>query len=221
MIKSTFRKYWNHTPLAMPEFAGTRVMMMPVRLGSLDGIPEQYHGLINQLYGMIEGRFIGEIGYLTIDEQILKKGEFLRRPKKHVDGYYNGRCGAWGGGGGWGSVGNGMLVISSTPNCKAWLGNYDGEPDNEGGCEHIKLNDSFEIFEANQVYWVDGACIHETLPMEGDSPRQFLRLSMPNNGAWFEGYTENPTGIMPTGEILPQQKREDFMKYKEQKNETI
>lgn len=185
-------------------------MMMPVVLGDLRGVPENYRELIDILYGMIEKRFEGEIGYLTIDERIVQAGKTLRRSGLHVDGYYQGRCGAWGGGGGWGSVGNGMLTISSTPHCKAYLGIFNQEPDAEGGCEHFSLDESNSvIFEANQVYWVDGACVHESLPVEIDTPRQFLRLSMPNNGPWFEGYTPNPKGVLPSAEILP--RRDKFM----------
>lgn len=208
-FNSIFRKMWNHTPLEFPEFTGHRTMMMPVILGSLGGIPEQYHSLLSQLFEATEYRFIGEIGYLTIDEQTLQPNETLRRGGLHVDGFYHGKCGAWGGGGGWGSVGNGMLTISSTPHCKAYLGVFEGEPKSEGECDHLTLPNNGELFEAGEVYWVDGACVHESLPVIEETKRQFVRLSMPNNGPWFEGYTENPEGIMPTGEILP--RRDKFM----------
>lgn len=213
MINSTFRKVWNHSPLKFPEFTGTRIMMMPVKLGSYRGVPLQYAELLSHTYGAVEVRFIGEIGYLTIDEKVVEKGQTLRREGLHVDGYYHGRCGAWGGGGGWGSVGNGMFTISSTPHCEAYLGKFEGEPKDEGECEHIDLNNAVpEIFEANELYWVDGACIHKSLPVEEDTKRQFLRLSMPSNAPWFKGYTKNPKGILPSNDILP--RRDKFMKTK-------
>lgn len=207
MMKSTYRKMWHPTGVDFPEFSGTRIMMMPVIIGSLDGVPDNYAGLVNELFSMSENRFHGDIGYLTIDEKELKASETLRRAGLHVDGYYHGRCGAWGGGGGWGSVGNGMLTVSSTPHCKAYLGMIDGEPESEGECDHLDLTGiQGEIFEANQVYWVDGACVHESMPVKEDTKRQFVRLSMPNNGPWFEGYTENPTGIKPSAEIFGRRK---------------
>ena len=46
-------------------------MMMPVKLGCLDGIPQQYHSLLTSLFNVMESRFNGQIGYLTIDEQHL------------------------------------------------------------------------------------------------------------------------------------------------------
>lgn len=209
MFASTFRKIWNHSPIEFPEFSGSRIMMMPVELGSLKGIPSQYHGLIMNLYNVMESRFKGMIGYLTIDEQELEPNETLRRGGLHVDGYYHGKCGAWGGGGGWGSVGNGMLTISSTPHCKAYLGMFDGEPMAEGECDHLTVPNDGELFEAGHIYWVDGACVHESMPVEKNTKRQFVRLSMPSNGPWFEGYTENPAGVKPSNEILPE--RTKFM----------
>ena len=209
MFTSTYRKLWNHTPLEFPRFTGERIMMMPVVLGSTMGIPYRYHGFIEQLFRTIERRFDGMIGYLTIDEQDLSPEQTLRRSGLHVDGYYHGKCGAWGGGGGWGSVGNGMLTVSSTPHCRAYLGMIDGEPKDEGECDHLVMPNDGEVFEENQVYWVDGACVHESLPVTEQTKRQFVRLSMPSNGPWFEGYTENPTGVMPSDEILP--RRDKFM----------
>lgn len=210
MLTSTYRKLWNHTPMTFPDFSDTRIMMMPVVLGDLRGIPDHYRAFVERLYGMIERRFEGEIGYLTIDERVVQAGNTLRRSGLHVDGYYQGRCGAWGGGGGWGSVGNGMLTVSSTPHCKAYLGRFAEEPDPEGGCDHFVLDEQHsETFSPNEVYWVDGACVHESLPVDVDTPRQFVRLSMPNNGPWFEGYTPNPEGIMPSAETLP--RRDKFM----------
>ena len=211
MFTSTFRKAWNYAPIMFPDFSNERIMMMPVRLGSFAGIPSQYRMLISKLYGVMESRFAGEIGYLTIDEKVLNPGETLRRSGLHVDGYYHGRCGAWGAGGGgsWGSVGNGMLTISNTPHCKAYLGIFDGIPGDEGECDHLIPPNEGEIFEAGHIYWVDGACVHESLPVIEQTKRQFVRLSMPSNGPWFEGYTKNPTGILPSNDILPM--RTEFM----------
>ncbi|MBL4940352.1 MAG: hypothetical protein JKY81_01665 [Colwellia sp.] len=184
---------------------------MPVVLGWVDGIPIQYRKLVTRLYDVMERRFANNhhIGYLSIDEQILEPSQTLRRAGLHVDGYYQGRAGAWAGGGGWGSAGNGMLTISSTPHCKAYLGTIEGEPGPEGECDHLDINIEGEVFEAGHIYWVDGSCVHESLPVKRKTKRQFVRLSMPSNGPWFEGYTENPTGVKPSNEILPA--REKFM----------
>lgn len=203
MFNSIFRQIWIPSPVIFPEFSNTRIMMMPVVLGSKVGIPKHYQALVSRLYEAVEIQHLGQTGYLTIDEQYLQPGETLRRTGLHVDGYYHGKCGAWGGGGAWGSVGTGMLTVSSTPHCRAYLGVIDGEPGSEGECSHLTIPNEGTLFEANRIYWVDGACVHESLPVEKPIHRQFVRLSMPSNGPWFEGYTKNPEGILPSGEILP------------------
>ncbi len=60
----------------------------------------------------------------------------------------------------------------------------------------------------HMVYWMHGLCVHESVPQYKTVPRQFVRLSLPSRAPWFEGYTENPYGVMPTGPILP---RREFM----------
>jgi hypothetical protein len=147
-------------------------MMMPVLLGTRKGIPVHYQDfIVYNLYEVMERRFEGEIGYLTISEKLLLPGETLRRAGPHVDGYYHGRCGAWGGGGGWGSVGNGMFTVSNTPHCIAYLGTVQGTPGPEGECEHLTLPPGGEYFEPGHVYWLDGACVHESLPVSEPTRR--------------------------------------------------
>lgn len=68
------------------------------------------------------------------------------------------------------------------------------------------------VFQPNTVYWCGPTTIHEALPMTVDTYRQFMRISMPNDGAWHEGYTENPFGVKPTGPIHPA--RKEFMAYR-------
>ena len=209
---STFRKLHIAEAMEFPKFRGTRIMMMPVVLGDTRGVPEQYEGFVAKLYGMTEMRHQGEIGYLTISEKFLATGETLRRPGLHVDGYFEGKCGGWGGGGGgWGSVGNGMLTVSNTPHCRAYLGEFEGEPGPDGECDHIRVKGGL-TFESFRVYWVDGACIHQSMPVAEETARQFVRLSMPSSGPWFEGYTVNPCGVLPSADVLPRRSQMDWRK---------
>jgi hypothetical protein len=103
-----------------------------------------------------------------------------------------------------------MLTISSSQHCKAYLGVFEGVPGDEGECDHLKVPNDGELFEDGHIYWVDGACVHESMPVVEQTKRQFVRLSMPSNGPWFEGYTENPTGITASNDILPS--RDKFMR---------
>ncbi len=199
MIISTYQKL---SKQVLPPFSNTRIMMQPVILGTLAGVPKHYDEVCMNMYREMDPKHRGKVGYLTIDEQRLQPGQTLRKAGLHVDGYYHGKCGAWGGGGSWGSVGNGMLTLSSTPHCKAYKGEFDGDPGAEGECDHIDVGQG-EVFAQEHIYWVDGACIHESLPVLQPTERQFVRLSLPSNGPWFEGYTPSPAGILPSGPILP------------------
>jgi len=195
----------------LPGFSGTRVMMMPIIIGDLNSIPESlahYRETFKALFSMSDSKHHGQVGYITIDEKKVEAGKTHRRSGLHVDGVYDGKCGSWGGGG-WGSVGNGMLTVSSIPGCKAYLQKFDGDVGRDGECDKIAdqcQEKNATVFGAGQVYWVDGLCVHESIPLTETADRQFVRLSMPSTAPWFEGYSENPLGIKPTGPILARRK---------------
>lgn len=207
-FKSEFKKL---KLIKLPKFTGIRVMMMPITIGDMSSIPEvlkNYKEVFQELFALAR-EHKGKTGYITIDEKVVKKGETHRRAGAHVDGVFNGSCGGWGGGsgGGWGSHGNGMITIASHEGCLAFNQDVKGFPGNDGECDHLKeqLKDG-TVFQANTAYWVDGLCVHESLPMQEDTARTFLRLSLPSDAPWFEGYTENPLGIKPSGPVLPRRK---------------
>lgn len=189
-----------------PKYSGTRVMMMPIDfarpLGSMPDSLIHYSALLIrliQMSGVSEG-----IGYITIDEADVPKGETHRRPGIHVDGIGpDGSSAPYGGGGG-GYGANGMLLVASKLGCRAWNKEFTGWPENGGDCEHLKDQctgeDAIDL-EANKIYYLNPMAVHEPLPVEGR--RQFIRLSYPNDSPWHENYTENPTGVKPAGPILP------------------
>lgn len=198
----------------LPEFSGVRVMMLPILIGEVESLPdfvENYKALFRTLCEVNQAlKHKGKVGYLTIDEKTVEPGGTHRRGGLHVDGIYNGQAGGWGGGS-WGSAGNGMLTVSNPAGCRAYHQSFEGWPGNEGECDHLldqcDVSNS-TLFKANTLYWVDGMCVHESVPQLEVVDRQFVRLSLPSNGPWFEGYTENPLGVLPSGEILP---RREFM----------
>lgn len=204
--------------IQLPQPSGIRIMMLPVVIGSADSLPEYlsaWRDTFTKLSGMAP-KHKGQIGYLTIDEKQVSPGDSHRRPAPHVDGIYQGGAGGWGGGhtgGTWGGVGNGMLTVSSPAGCRAWNQEFTGWPGYEGECDHLAdqcREDACTLFEPNVVYWVDGLCVHESIPQTEEVMRQFVRLSLPSDGPWFIGYTANDEkGIMPTGAILPER---EFMK---------
>lgn len=199
MIKSKFSKL---EQICLPSFTGVRVQMMPLDFSNPDLVPDNLKHYIPTIKTLISLSDYNEgVGYITIDEKFVRCGETHRRPGLHVDDY------SWGGGNDSGTVwgSKGMLLVSNVKGCKAYSQNIVGRPGLDGDCEHLSnqlKEENSEILEPNIVYWLDGKCIHESLPMEFDSYRQFIRLSNPNNCPWYKGYTENPY-VEPSGEILP------------------
>ncbi len=202
--------------IEFPEYKGTRIMMMPFYAHDVDGtIPDsiaQYRDPIKKMLAAAPAHceLWGDTPcYLTIDERFVQSGAVQRNPGLHIDGMLNGTaCGAWGGSGGsWGSVGNGMLVASSVANTlDVYIGSINGYPIGDGDCEHLRdsLDDCIKFSPLKgEVVWADGFCLHEALPMSEAGERQFIRVSLPNSGAWFEDYTHSPFGVMPAGKILP------------------
>jgi HNH endonuclease len=195
--------------LQIPNFPwGVRVMMMPFLLEDLKTLPIKMIGvdwfdtiskLVSSFSPIKEGT-----AYLTIDQAFIRQGETHRRPGLHVDGVdENGDVGGWGGGGGgWGA--GGMLQASNIVGCRMWNKTITGSPGKDGDCSHLRAQCSDEeaiILKPNMVYLMDGTTIHESLIHQEDCYRSFVRLSMPSNAPWYDGYTENPIGIRPTGDI--------------------
>lgn len=191
--------------ILFPEFSGARVMMLPFRLDDLDTLPvAHYRPAVRQLLNVCTVKT--GVAYLTIDEAFVRAGETHRRPGMHVDG-----LGGWGGGGG-GWARNGMLLASSIFGCRGWAQAFEGEIGPNGECEHLAGQCGPETkMLPNRVYWCNDLAVHESVPQSFDAPRQFIRLSMPSNAPWYEGYTRNPA-VAPTGPILPA--RTQFMSWR-------
>lgn len=195
----------HHGPAEFPTFTSVRVMHMPFDLCDLSTLPEEigvdvYRPLVRSLLATAPVHF--GTGYITIDEAVVPAGQTHRRPGLHVDG---GVGRGWGGGGGgWGKAG--MIVAASHLGCVAWNQHFDGSAGDDGECEHLAQQccDATRVdLRGGQAYFLGPLCVHDSLPMLCDTPRQFLRISMPNDAPWFDGYTRNPTGVKPTGPVRP------------------
>lgn len=196
----------------MPKFTGVRVMMMPYLMedirGTLPGFLQQYVNIVETMSAQCDSG----VGYLTVDEAFVRAGETHRRPGLHVDGVdETGSVGGWGGGGGWGTAG--MTVLSSHVGCRAWYQWFDDLPKEDGDCEHLRKSCKpmcqFTL-EPGRIYKFEPLTVHESIPMNRDTERQFVRVSYPSNAAWYEGYTENPLGIKPTGPIRARRPGMDY-----------
>lgn len=211
-----------YTPLhqlTLPKFSGIRVMMMPINISKIDLMPaamRPWKNIISDLFSAV--KMSDGIGYVTIDEKIVHIGQTHRRRGLHVDGVFNNGPGKWGGGGGsWGA--KGFITVASTVGCRAWnQQGIVGSPGPDGEADHLKdqlLDNKSELLQPNVAYLVDGLCIHESITQPQTVARQFVRLSLPNNAPWFEGYTPNTMGVLPEGPILPRRKYMDTTEKKD------
>lgn len=199
--------------IAFPPFTGIRVMMMPVRLEDPESVPfSQWRDAFSNLVARAPVQ--KGVGYLTIDEAEVRAGETHRRPGLHVDGIGpDGRAAAWGGGGGYAA--NGMLVASDVLGCVGFRGTFEGWPGANGDCAHLRdqlPSQELVVMCAGDVYRCSPMAVHTATPMSRSRTRTFVRLSMPNDCPWYEGYSKNPLGVEPTGPIHP--RREAFMAYR-------
>lgn len=202
-------------PFQLPAYSGIRWMMMPFRLEDVQRTitAAAWHEALQRMVALApvqEG-----VGYLTIDEAEVEPGTTHRRPGIHVDGVGpTGGIGGWGGGGGgWGT--GGMIVVASHLGCRAWVGAFETRIGPNGDCSHMKgmLRDEDAIpLLGQRAYWLNESCVHEPLPLATRTKRQFVRLSLPSDAPWYEGYTRNPLGVEPTGPIHPA--RAEFMAYR-------
>jgi len=187
------------SPVAFPAFTGAQVYMLQATAGTLaDVAPEGYRGIIDNM--LKEGDVPADMPvWLTIDESNVKAGKKHRRGGAHVDGCYE-VC-DWGGDGpsGWlnGVPGRmlspedqrrsyenpngGMIIASNFEACRVWLGEVDGVAGLGGDCEHLR--DQFDgldssMMEANRAYLTNSTCIHESLPLKADYPRQLVRITL-------------------------------------------
>lgn len=185
--------------ILFPQFSGKRVMMMPFHVHDpLGSLPDSLKG-----YGETVARSFpvmgAGVGYITVDEAEVQAGTTHRRPGLHVDGR-----GSWGGGGTWAS--RGMYVAASRFGCVGYDQEFEGEVEDDGGAEHLRdqcrARDQVTM-EGHCLFFCNGLAVHESVARPFDMKRQFLRVSLPNSCPWYEGYTPNPLGILPTGPILP------------------
>jgi hypothetical protein len=95
-----------------------------------------------------------------------------------------------------------MLVAASVEGCRGFAQSFDGQPGANGDCSHLADQCLAPMsMLPNRVYWCSPLAVHESTAMDRHTRRQFVRLSMPSNAPWHEGYTPSQYGVLPTGPI--------------------
>jgi hypothetical protein len=181
-------------PVTFPEPTGLWVNMMPFVIGDPDSIPahlRQYQGLLD-LCEFPESEY-GRIGYLSICETFVRKGETQRRPGIHTEATATGRHGG-------GHGGKGVHMASNVAGtCRAWPIETDSV-DDHGGCPE-PIVEPVEL-EANTLYGMSDRVPHEALPQTEDGVRQWFRAISSDLAVWYVKHnTPNPLGVVPGPDV--------------------
>ncbi len=177
--------------IAFPQFSGIRCLMMPFIQGDPESVPEEYRTGYEQI---LADNFIeqGEIGFLTIDESKAIKGKPHRGDRAkfgralHTEaGRLPNKIYAWGGGG-WGHIHNvelerdvQILLANNVDNsCAIWDAvheNTSADGDIGDFSSDYPMSQGV-LMKAGDVHQIGILTPHESLAVESDVDRQFLRI---------------------------------------------
>lgn len=179
--------------IRFPEFSGKRCLMMPYIQGDPESVPAEYRGGYET---MLEKLFLeyGKIGYLTIDESETVAGQPHRGQRAKYDRALHTEAGVrhdiycWGALPLWGGEHNvtlhkdtRILIGSNQSNTTAvWDDEVDISLVSEDG-DIGYLADSYpyeaaSILQANEVKEIGIFTPHESLPVEQETNRSFIRI---------------------------------------------
>lgn len=178
------------TTVTFPKYSGVRCLMMPYVQGDPDSVPDSY-----AMYSdIIASTFLekGEIGYLTIDESPVLKGEPHRGARAKFDRALHTEAGLrpgsekLGWGGGWGSSSSVMLeqdveillANNLSGSCALWdvvhkNTSHDGDI---GDQAELYPYDQAIVMQAGEVHRIGILTPHESIPVQSNFDRQFLRI---------------------------------------------
>ena len=175
--------------IQFPEFSGVRCLMMPFIQGDPESVPEEFRTGYEQI---LADNFIeeGEIGFLTIDESRATKGVPHRGDRARFGRALHTEAGrlpnkiyAWGGGGCRHNVElerDVQILLANNVNnsCAIWdTVHEDTSADGDIGDKAAMYPmENGLLMQAGDVYQIGILTPHESLPVETDVDRQFLRI---------------------------------------------
>lgn len=196
--------------IKFPEFSGIRCLMMPYIQGEAASLPDIYA----PYRGIAQTVFLkrGDIGFLTIDESVVKAGTAHRASRAkfkralHTEvGIDPNKVYRWGGG--WGSIHH----VTLDKDCKILLANnldnscalWDAEhaaTSIDGDIGHVADTYPYSdaiFMKAGAVHEIGILTPHESLPISFDFQRQFLRIISSGVHGREQYFTVNP--LVPFG----------------------
>ena len=211
MLLSSFKQL---IPVSLP-YAGRQYYMHGFDL-SKPTVPKGFEDYLQTVKELCEaaGAYIGK-AFLTVDEKVIPAGMSQRKPGPHVDGCFMEHMNSWGGGGSgwsasptpgwvatpsWNHTCNAVpfarmpvIVASDVALCKAWEGVFDATPTSghptlfDGDLSHVELGEG-TILPANVGYLLSPDCIHESMKVDVDTRRTFIRIALPTTFDYQESY---------------------------------
>lgn len=193
--------------ISFPEYSNKRCLMMPYIQGDPDSVPVEFRGGYETILSDV---FIdeGDIGYLTIDESEVKLGMAHRASRAttrraiHTEaGRRPNKAYAWGGGG-WGNSHNVeldrdarvLLANSIDKSCAIWNSEHENTSLDGDLGEFLSQYplDNATLMAAGEVYKIGILTPHESLPIQANCKRQFLRIISSGVHGREPYFTQNP-----------------------------
>jgi hypothetical protein len=191
--------------IQFPEFSGVRCLMMPYIQGEPNSVPSEY----GSYHDILKSVFLkkGDIGFLTIDESQVFQGNPHRGarakwgraihteagklpPKRYCWGS------SWGGNPSVKIDSNVRILLANNLNgsCAIWNAeHHDTSPDGDIGYAADQYPYSQAIFmKAGEVHEIGILQPHESIPVNHDFNRQFLRIVSSGVHGRADYFTTNP-----------------------------
>ncbi len=191
--------------VSFPQFSGIRCLMMPYIQGDPNSIPAMYSPYADIISSVFLKK--GDIGFLTIDESIVMKGNPHRGQRAryaralHTEAGKNPLNNTYQ----WGGWGGGTRVIldrdvkillanNLDDSCAVW----DAEHENtstDGDIGYAADDYPYStavLLKAGELHEIGIFTPHESLPVEQDFNRQFLRILSAGVYGREEYFTQNP-----------------------------
>lgn len=195
------------TTITFPAFSGLRCLMMPYIQGHPESVPFVY----GPYSAILESVYLrkGDIGFLTIDESLAEKGRPHRGARAKWGRALHTEAGrrpntvySWGGGGSWGGSPRvtldrdvKVLIANSLDrSCAIWpVEHEDTSLDGDIGYATERYPYGSATFMlSGEVHEIGILTPHESLPVENDVRRQFLRIVSSGVHGREDYFTENP-----------------------------
>lgn len=193
--------------VAFPPFTRTRCLMMPFIQGDPDSIPDKYASYRD----IVASTFLqkGEIGYLTIDESPVHAGKPHRGDRAkhgralHTEAGLLPESGEFGWGvGSWGGRVNVtlerhtqvLLANSIDGTCALWETEHPNTS-RDGDIGDFADQYPYEeaiVMQAGELHRIGILTPHESLPVQSDANRQFLRIIGTGVHGREPYFTDNP-----------------------------